>query len=157
MAPILKSKNKKIGELVWWDNVITDGEIAYIDTRMGVKLLKDCRIITQYTGIKDKNGIKIYDGDVIKGIFNGEVVVATVEFKDGAFVGIGEYGGIEADGEYPTATTILTTEFDNYNLSSFKDIEKIHDITVHLCSQCMKNMVDSDNGFDTCQECLQKI
>lgn len=28
--------------------------------------------------------------------------------------------------------------------------------TCHFCTICKKNWVDSDNGFDTCQECLGK-
>lgn len=155
LAPVLKGKNK--GKIVWWEDVYTDGDTVYIDTRMGIKLLKDFKMLVQYTGIKDKNGKEIYNGDVIIGNYNGSIVKATVEFRDGAFVGIGQIGGIEADGEYSSEYTACTDDFDNYNLSAFDDVEKIHDVTVYLCASCMKNIVDSDNGYDTCSDCLSKL
>jgi hypothetical protein len=41
------------------------------------------------------------------------------------------------------------------NVCTTKDLEDID--KAHQCSICHKNWVDSDNGYDTCQSCLNNI
>ena len=42
--------------------------------------------IGQFTGLTDKNGTKIFEGDIIDGLFlHGDRLAAKVTFKDGAF------------------------------------------------------------------------
>ena len=46
----------------------------------------DNGIISQYTGLKDKNGVEVYEGDKVKAKFYGKEVVGEIGFNSGCFL-----------------------------------------------------------------------
>lgn len=100
---------QKSGKCFFPEYKIVDGKLTD-----EIKSLYDCGeeepILMQYTGLKDKNGVEIYDGDIVGGYPHGTVIVRWCK----------EYACFEAvwededeNGNIQEYTSLFANELDN--------------------------------------------
>lgn len=97
------------------DTTEDDRAIIIYPDRFGNK----CRIIVnpktvgQYTGLKDKNGAKIFEGDIVERFWFGEMCIYQIDYDNGLASFIGRAG-------------MKYTTFD-YDSAEFEVVGNIHD------------------------------
>lgn len=89
-------------ELPYSENVNLDGQFD--------GLIDRGYVLMQYTGLKDKNGVEIYEGDIVA--INEPKEVFKVVFKDGSF--------------YPSSTLLQKCD-DSHNLEFYEIIGNIYE------------------------------
>ena len=86
------SLNGKTAHLIFGDDFIFINK----DVKALNHALVDPAAVGQYTGLTDKNGKKIFEGDIVKGIFLfGKQILSVVKFSEGSFGLAWQRGNVE--------------------------------------------------------------
>jgi len=87
-----------------WIQVVDEHSVALILDPV------DPATVGQDTGLTDKNGTKIFEGDIVKGLFLfGMEVQSVVTFKDGAFGLLWQRGNVT---EFSAFTSVCNVEYE---------------------------------------------
>lgn len=119
MREILFRGKRILGKQEWTYGVpFIDHEGDCIFKTSATKFIVDGKTVGQYTGLTDKNGKKIFEGDIVEGLdFTAEDGgYGVVTFDDGAFEIVGSCDN-----------NIIGTFHENYYGKDFEIIGNIHD------------------------------
>nr|DAY24876.1 MAG TPA: YopX protein [Caudoviricetes sp.] len=113
--------------------VLTDREIATIHVKMDWGLNSHVEVwddtVGQYTGIKDKNGKKIFEGDIVAE-HNGDITGQIIQHASGEWqiAWFGIFGGVSKLYSHRDLCEVIGSVHD--------DIDYMEDDQISLCKNC---------------------
>jgi len=106
-----KAWDRNSAKFIGWFRMLKDGFGSYLNN-VHYKVL-------QFTGLKDKNGKEIYEGDIIKTLFMGQkgIIIGEVIWADsGFFVGYKEYKDDLFPWSFYKVVEVIGNKFENPEL-----------------------------------------
>ena len=99
-------------EMVCWEHLITDPDYWLMEILDG----KSDDILMQYTGLKDKNGKEIYEGDIVRVKYYGKPRVVKVEIDDCECEPFNSYNYSEDGWRQPDEAKVIGNIYENGDL-----------------------------------------
>lgn len=90
------------------------GEVVLIEISPDNRCLHDTGILMQSTGLADRNGVEIFEGDVLRSEYQGMPWVSIVEYHAGGFVPLALRSGLPAID--PEACEVIGNRYEHPEL-----------------------------------------